>query len=468
MAEPIYEKSVFAKYFASDDAEAVAWADNVLAKLVAKGIVPNYIERDGEGIDTDFEVIYKPVTLFFAYLVRLAREFRDFKDNATLGDQYLLNKSVFMCGDETLNQILYLIRNLLRVRAERGTVKMFEKSSDLNVPDGEMLRMLCWDSTLFFKLGVAQSKMNSWNVGNSSPLFRGCTGRYDLNVGYEYTESIKDLLKYPLINENYVYLSTYQSKECLEIRNVPAATVSGIGDNVSDKRIVVTPELNFEITFYVAQDTTLENITFGCLAFNASGNSVPLQNIVTGGDSNFFFETRRLNQPGKFYMVRGILYNKDADLLSSTNGKLNIGFGHNLRMTEDVVSIIPYIVFDNVPGDDVDAEVDNFPGGAENEVGYDSVPSMFIWNLKVTPCSLFYERSYLNNKNFIDILAVNKNGRYTDQQVIEIFRDKFIPYNTSFNVTFFDSIIAVLNDLFLIRENGDYLLLENDGKIPLE
>jgi hypothetical protein len=295
-----------------------------------------------------------------------------------------------------------------------------------------------------------------------------------LNVGYEDTASVLDLLKYPIINGNYVFLSTYRGKECLEIEGVPAATVAGIGSDDQLKRIVVTPELNFEITFYVAQDTTLENITFGCLAFDINGDQIPLQDIVTGNDSNFFFETRRLNQPGRFYMVRGILYQKDYDLLSVDKGKLNIGFGHNLRMTEDVVSIIPYIVVDNVPGDDVDIEQDNFPGGAENDPGgggdpvYDGSPSVYLWDLKVTPCSLLYERAYLNNKNFIDIILDNKNGRYTDKQITDIMRQNFIPYNTSFNVTYLDSIISIANDSYLLLENGDYILLEDNGKVLIE
>lgn len=461
MPTKIFDTSVFKKYFASNDPIALAWADNVLQKLIAKDAVPDYIVRDN-----DFEDYFSPITIFFGYLVRLARVFRDFKDNSFLADQYLTQMGHFTCGDEALDELAYIISNSLRLRAQRGTIKMFTPASG-SIPSGELLRLICAHSQDFFKLGVGRPQHNSWNLNNCSPLYRGNTGRLDLNVGYEYTESVKDLLKYPLINNNYVFLTTYQSKECMEIEGVPAATYSGIGANESDKRIIVTPELNFEITFYVAQDTTLENITFGCLAFDAAGVQVPLQNIVTGGDSNFFFETRRLNKPGQFYMVRGILYNKDQGLLSATNGKLNIGFGHNLRMNVNVASIIPYIVVDNVSGDDVDAEVDNFPGGAESEPGYDSSPSVYLWNVKATPCSFDYSRSYLNNKNFIDIILANKNGKYTNTQIDDILRRIFIPYNSAFKTTYYSSnILDVVS--YLLLEDGDKLLLEDGGKIPLE
>jgi hypothetical protein len=468
MATPIYDKSIFAKYFNPDDAEAVTWADNVLAKLVDKGIIANYIVREDDNGVTDFEVLYGPIALFFGYLVRLAREFMNFKENPFLGEQYLANKGVFMCGDETLNEILYLISNLLRVRAHRGTLKMIEESVDPNIPHGELLRLICWDIGKFFKLGVAQSKMNSWCLNNSSPLYRGCTGRYDLNIGYEYTESVDDLSVYPLINSQYISLSTYFGKECMEIEGVPSATISGIGANVAGKRIAVTPDLNFEITFSVAQDRTDENITFGCLAFDASGNIVSLQNIVTGFNSNFFFETRRLNKPGKFYEVRGILYNTDQSLLNAADAKLNIGFGHNLRMPATVTSIIPYIIVDYVTSDDVDTGSSSVGVVTQNAGGYDGTPSVYLWNLKVTPCSLVYERSYLNNKNFIDIILTNKNARYTNADVHEILRKFFIPYNTAFNTSFFDSIAAVEAGAFLLLESGDFLLLESGDNILLE
>lgn len=461
MAEPIYSKSVFAKYFASNDAEATAWADNVLAKLVAKGIVPNYVNRDGEGVESDFEVLYTPITLFYGYLVRLAREFRDFKDNSFLGDQYLNNKGQFTTGDETLDEILYLISNLLRVRAKRGTVKMLEKSATVGVPDGELLRLIGWNSLTFFKLGLARPQCNSWNMNNSSPLYRGCTGRYDLNIGYEYTEDVESLTPYPVTNPSYVSLATYLGKDCIEIEGVPVGQEAGIGLNDSSKRIVVTPELNYEITFYVAQDITAENITFGCLAFNAAGGAVNLKSIVTGANRNYFFETRRLNQNGKFYMVRGILYNKDQSSLSATNAKLNIGFGQHLKMPSDVVSIIPYIVMDNNAANDLDVQEDNF-GSTSQDGDYDGTPSVYLWNLKVTPCSLEYERCFIGNKNFIDVLLNNQNGKYTDQQIIEILRKYFIPYNSSFKTMFYDIAEAVVEvGNFLLLESGDFILLEN-------
>ncbi len=485
MADLIFDRSIYKPYFNADDAQALAWAENVLQKLIGKEVAKS-IKRvnDTNNQTTDFEDLYRPITIFFGYLVRLAREFRDFKDNEFLADNYINNEGLFTCGDETLNQLGYLITNSLRTRGARGTTRMITRSFDEDVPHGELLRLVCWNPLTFFKLGVARPQYNSWNIDHSSPLARGCTNRYDLNLAYEYTEDVLDLSKYPTINENYVFLSKHRGKDCIEIEGVPFGQVAGIGSSDLDKEIPIDPRLNYEITFYVAQDITLENFTFKCKAFNSTGDEIALSDIVTGVDRNFFFETRRLNQAGRFYMIRGIIFNKDHELISADEARLNIGFGQHLRSNDNVVSIIPYLVMDNNMSDDSDSESDNFDSestdqdsgafgsdesGYWSDDSYEGDPSIFIWNLKVTPCNTNYNRCYLNNKNFIDVFVVNNNGKYTDQQINNIMRKYFIPYNTAFKVTHIGQISEIDPDeSFLLLEDGSYILLETEDRILLE
>lgn len=480
----IYQQSVFAKYFDADDAQALAWANNVFTKLVEQGIVPKYISRENE---EDYEALYRPVAVFFSYLVRLAREIEAFKEDQFLSTQYLLNRGQFVCGDESLDELLYIIANTLREFSRRGTIESHRPSTSPSTnPHGELLRMICWDELTFFKLGLGRPHKNSWNLDNSGPLHRGCTGRYDLNIGYEYTESVIDLSKYPLINDQYISLGQYRGKNSLHIEGVPFTDISGVGLNDADKRITIDPRLNYEITFYVAQDITLENITFGCRAFDNTGTEIQLQSVVNGANEKFFFETRRLNKAGKFYFVRGIIYNKDRELMSIDEARLNIGFGRNLKFTEDVRTIIPYIVFDNNPFDDSDQESDYFDStSTETDLGftfddsldadsfsdpaYDSQPSVYLWNIKVTPCNTNYNRCFLDNKNFIDVIVNNKNGRYTNTKIDSLLRKYFIPYNTAFKSTHIGVISEVASlGSFLLLEDGNYILLESEDRILLE
>lgn len=473
----IYQRSIFARYFDQDDAQAVAWADNVFTKLVEKGLVANYISRDNV---EDYEAIYRPAALFFAYLVRLAREFAGFKDDQFLSSQYIDGRGVFVCGDESLDQLLYIIRNTLREFSKRGTVSSYRLPDD-NTPQGEILRLLCWDEFTFFKLGVSRPSHSSFNVGGNSPLFRGCTGRYDLNIGYEDSENVYSLSSYPIYNPQYVSLDQYRGRECIHIQGVPWMDESGIKGTNEDKRIVIDPNFNYEITFHVAQDITVENLTFGVIGFNRSGQQVGFHNIVTGQGSNFFFETRRLNKPGSFYFIRGIIFNKDHELLSSSEGRLNIGFGNHLRFTEDVVSIVPVILMDNNPFDDSDFESDTFDSdsvsfdtgdsgtdesGSWIDPSYDSNPSIYLWNIKVTPCSTPYSRCFLNNKTFIDVFVVNNSRRYSDLQINSIFRKYFIPYNTAFKIIYSGEVGEELS--YLLLEDGGRMLLEDGQPILLE
>ena len=83
MATPIFDQSIFKFYFNSNDAELIAWSDNVLRKLREKGIVASFIERelDFDESDADFDAVYRPATMFFGYLVLLARSYERFKQN---------------------------------------------------------------------------------------------------------------------------------------------------------------------------------------------------------------------------------------------------------------------------------------------------------------------------------------------------------------------------------------------------
>ncbi len=477
MPFPLFDQSIFKKYFDNDDTEALTWAENVLTKLQAKGIVPDYISRDG-----DFDQVFEPVCIFFSYLVKLARVFETFTDDQALSNEYVLQKGQYTCGDESLDHLLYLIENLLRIRAQRGTISMIEISEDVDVPHGELLRLICLEDGDYFKLGVARPERNGWNVNNSGPLGKGCTGRLDLNSAWEYTKEVVDLSLYPLIQDQYISIGQYRGRDCMHIESVPFAQVSGIGEVDLDKVIPVNPNINFEITFEVAQDITLENISFGCIALDSNGDQVELQDIVTGNGRQFFFETRRLNKAGKFYQVRGIIYSDSHELLSEENAKLNIGFGRNLRFTETVRSIIPVIIVDNNFGDDSEMESDAFDSDSTSidagdsffdsdeswqDSPYDLEPSVYLYNIKVNPCSTVYNRSYLNNKNLIDIFMTNNNGQYSVTQLNSIFRKYFIPYNTAFQINNITEQGIVVNG-FLLLEDGNYILYEDNGRIVLE
>lgn len=483
MATPVFDNSVFAKFFSESSPEVQAWVDNVMSKLSESGILAKYINKgDLDQSDSDFFQLEEPIVKFYAYLVILARKFEIFKQNDFLSDQYLLNKGHYTSGDETLDELLYSISNLLRQRSRRGTIDTITPSTLTTQSNGEVLSLLAWTPLTFFKLGVARPEKNSWNVDNSSPLYRGMTGRYDMNIGYEYTEDIVDLNKYPVLNPTYVKQTEYRGKNVIEIESVPILQEGGIGLADLSKKIIINPNYNYEISFFVSQDATLENLTFGVKLFDFTDTPINAKSSVTGLNHNFFFQTRRLNKAGKFYFVRGIIFNKDKSPVSVNDAKLNIGFGTNLKFPPEATSLIPYIVMDNNGGNDSDhdsdylsaASVDFFDSGDSDSISassdyYDGAASIYLWNIKVTPSSTDYERCYLDNKRFIDIICSNKNGNYNNAQIKDILRKYFIPYNTAFNLVNLPRTIQDLPNLaYLLLEDGGKILEENEGGTLLE
>lgn len=449
MVTTIYDKSLFKRYFDANDTSAQAWADNVLAKLVAPGQVAKYVKRkDDEDSDTEFERLFGGLLPLLSYVVRLGRQFRDFKEDDFLADAYLNAQGHFTAGTESLAQLQALISDLLRVFAQRGTMAMITPNVDPDRPAGELLRLFGWDADTFFKLGLARPQYVGWNLNNCSPGYRGLTGRYDLNVGYESTEDVEDLDVYPLIDSGAVSLATYLDRQAMYIADVAPSSQAGIGGDTDEKGIVADPRLAMEITFLVAQPIPSETLTFGCRAFNAAGDEVQLVSAIDGSDESFFFERQQLNQADRFYFVRGIIYAKDTADLTSTQARLNVGFGAALRFVDDVVRIVPQIYVDNEEEDPASA---------------------YLWNVKVTPLATLYARTYLNNSKWVDVFGVNRNSKYSHDQLLDLMRRYFINYNTAFNVTFVDLLEAVVvaNNMLLL-ETGDHLLLETGDHILLE
>ena len=409
-----YNNSVFGKYFSCNSVCVLNWAINVLQKLYDRGIVPNYLTRNETNSledDRDYLQFWRSIAVFFAYLVCLGRTFENFDSNLEIATEYVLQKGFYLCGDEDLVDVLAIINNLLRERANRGTVDMYNAQGDV---EGELLRLFCWTEHEFFNLGVSQPEFVGWNLNNSSPMYRSTTKRLDLNVSYEFTEDFENLSLYPLINDPNVSIITDSSRNVLRINSVPIGSVSGIGLTDLTKSIIVDPSLNYEITFEVRVQSTDNLLSFGCFGFDIGGNSVPFINTSNNLNSNFFFVRESLNQSGRYYFIRGILYSEQG---TAGPDSLNIGFGNNLRFNANIKRIIPYIVLDNAFGAAASSALD-------------------LYNLKIKPAEFSYSRCFLNNQRFVDIFTRNNNGALEDVQIDQILRKSFIPYNTSFKVEY--------------------------------
>lgn len=290
MATPVFDASVYGKYFTAQDPNALAWATNVLEKLYARGIVPKYILRQENTTvanapteDQDFLNFWKPLTIFWAYAVQLSRVFENFTGDRDLLREHLLERGYYPNNDQTLDKLVYMMATALRIRAERGTIEMYrigdtedsdsdsgahsdgyDSDSDSGDPyiDGELLKLIQYRKNDFFQLGNPLTKFSAWNLSNYSPLHTGLTRRYDLNLGYEWTEDVENLNAYPLINPKSVVsypllaptswtdLVAWTSKNATQFT---ANAVGGPTDYESYQACVLDPgqSLSFTINFNI-------------------------------------------------------------------------------------------------------------------------------------------------------------------------------------------------------------------------
>lgn len=462
MATPIYNASLFAQYFSNTDPAVIAFSENILEKLYAQGIVPKYITRqenttvaNAPAADADYINFWRPITLFWAYAVELSRTFENFTGNRNLLREHLLQRGYYPNNDQTLDKLIYMMEKALKIRAQRGTIEMYQigdtgdsdsdsgaysdgydSDSDAGLPyiDGELLKLIQYRKNDFFQLGNPLPKYAAWNIGHYSPLYMGLTGRYDLNLGYEWTEDVISLTPYPLINQAGCSIVTDTTDDDSDSTpgdhsishswydfDVPrqslqldsTTTLTGIGKADLTKALIIDPQLNFEITFQVRQLSLTNNFTFGCLCFDQQNNPISLLSVVTGSNQQNFFTDQKLNRSDKFYFVRGIIYNSNQSLLSSTDAKLNIGFGNNLKFPSNAKKIIPYIIADKTASSTI----------------------LHIWNLKINVCSLTYNNVYTTGYRHIDIFLKNNNPSYDRNHLYTILRKYFLPYNSSFSIT---------------------------------
>lgn len=458
----IFSKSTFAQFFSNNDINVLGWAINVLQKVYQQGLVAAYISRDGTITnDSDFIQFWKSICVFWAYLVYFSRIFEAFKNNEYLADLYLNNFGNYTCGDEPIDQLVYIIANQFRTRAKRGTYKMYEVGSgDINdsdsldnlqnTVDGELLKLICWTANDFFKLGLSASQLTGWNIGNCSPMYRSNTRRIDLNLGYEDSADVTNLSSYPRTNSQYISIfgedgpdagsdydstSDYESdsytpyvddKRVIKIASVPVGMISGIGNTSFSQALLIDPSLDFEITFYVKQPVRSPNFTFGVKCFDIGGNLINTLSVVDSSIQTNFFERKRLNRNDKYYFVRGIIFNSSQALMSAADAKLNIGFGNHLKFPTNAFKIQPYIVLDNWSDDD-----DSTASLSELDID-----KLYLWDIKVTPAALPYSRGFLNSKSFMDVYLKSRTTKYSHDQLNSIMRYFFVPYGVDFRNTF--------------------------------
>lgn len=389
--EGYFNNSLFKKYFNSSDPDVLNWYINVLEKLYDKGLLANYIDR---GNIDDFISFFGSVAKFFAFYVKLARVFGSFYNNRLLIEDFLSQRSLQIAPGDTLEDLQFLMETYYSQMGRRGTSTILDKKSEGATVNGELLRTIHYQDNDEFLFCFYQKKNFGWNLGNSSPLYRGLKVNSNLNkvpwsVGELSMENIGPyLIQAALVDGEVVMGSEGGSIEV------------GLSD-----AIVVDPNLDYQFSFKIKLAAT-KTVTFNLAGYDIDNNVVSNISRASGNVTNNFLLNAKLSRSDKYVEVRCYLYNKNrGQFVGDTT---NLKQGRNIIANSNLAKIIFSVV----------------TSGAAN-----------IKEFQIIPMMTSYSRGYLQVNNFISSWIKNRNNKKSLRELKDFISRNLLPYNTQLQLT---------------------------------
>lgn len=425
----IFQNSIFAYFNLSCNSDEVKlWCVNVLNKLYKPGIVSKSLIREvnqnQNEEDRDYIDFWRAITCYFALIVVYARQFEKFQTNQSLLLKYLRSRDLYACEQQSLADLNYLMRNYYDEMRQRGTFQIATKKGTIlhgtttKPVDGELLRLICYNSLCDeFLFAVQEFDSAGWVVNRWSPLWQGVTHQAQLTKLYETSADFVDLTKYPLINAANCSIVTDGTKSVLSINGVANGAKAGIGFTTPDftKATNVSPEIPYEISFYIKQVNANTPFSVRLYGYDSSNNPQSIREVKSSAlmpVTNDAIVQATMTDSTQYQHVRVVVYprthayNPADDIDTPT-----IGVGQNLMLTDNVCKIIPEIV------------LDNNTGAVSGEIR--------IWDMKFAPLSTPYSTGFVGVSKLIQTWMKNNNGSINSDQLLEIMKYKLLPMGSA-------------------------------------
>lgn len=452
--DTIYSKTDFKQFFDVNDINVLGWAFNVLEKLYQQGILPKYVQRDYTENSKDFIDYWLSVTHFFALIVYMARQFQDIPGNNILFNLFIEGRGLALSGSETQLQRNYLFAHYIDEYRKRGTANIIDQDGTVY---GEFLRLINYDPKeefMFFNL-VRQNL--GWCCDFSSPMWIGTEQILNATKAYEYSDSVKDLSKYPTVGSvdifqygdyDWLRLGTTVGTNGIDVSNgnllledkQPLLLEEGGEIRLERSDLVlkeqlqkISPSIPYEIYFRIIaisnDDTAPDHLNFGVKGYNENLQPVDFLNAQTGEPQNSFFSevpARVIYKVNTEYWFRAVIWR--ADEVPGASMNLNFLNGVPLISSKDMRYFSPVITQAYVAGD----------------------KSLLIRDIKIKPLQLSVEQGYLGSILPIATYFYNNSGRedsyiknFTEQYLLSYKNNVLLPtYLTEVEVIFFVLTIA--------------------------
>ena len=416
---PIYDSTIFKGLFEVVDVNVLGWAINVLEKLYQRGLLPDYVDRNREGIDdADFITFWYSVTHLFAILVYWMRSFENIPANKLLLIQFLENFDITLPFDENLTDLGAIYTQRVDEYRRRGTQRMTTPGTDPDEDvDGELLRLIGWEDGDFFLFALTEASEFGWCIGVSSPTWTGTYGITNLIIGFEFTESVEDLTAYPTLGGANVDIFEDPAIGINVMRVAGYAGVTGLygfrpnpTTSELDRLFPIDPALNYEISFRVKKiGSDPIDLRFEAFAYDASRtrvNMIPINGSAADVNSfQFPVAAQTVLVQDIYYRYNAIVYGSgepnNTDFVGNITGYRGLRLPANARF----LSFGVYV-------DGTAARSD-----------------FYLYDIKMRPKDLPISQGLFGVKNII-IGYMNNGGQLSDEQARLFIQNKLIPYNS--------------------------------------
>ena len=402
-----FDNSYFKTFFDLDDPEIIQLALSLLEKLYGKGILAGYVERNTGSLnpfdDEDFISFFYTKTHFISIIIKYARLYKDISQNDTLKKGFLDNIGLYYSHSQSQEDLDYLFDHYVAEIQKRGTGLVALAKASGQPVDGEILRLISYLTIDEFLFALLAPQEIGWCLGYSSPCFDGAGNITNLIKGYEYTDAIVDLTKYPLLNPSKI--SIVGDYMYIALNNTQTSGIQY--DSVESKRFVIDPDLDYEISFRVKATAsgTLPSIAFSVDVYDVNENYMYLQNMKTGVfsiDNKFVTFTPNLSNTE--YWVRAMIFKKGT--VYHADDELNIGLGNNFNFSNNEKYIVPKIIVTAASNTTV----------------------VSIKDFKVRLGLLPFSLGMLGLKRLVVNFYKNNSGLF-DDDLNTIIRNELLPYN---------------------------------------
>lgn len=331
------------------------YKENQWQKCNKPGTISEPIERT-----PSFEGFWKSVSEWMALHYFLSYQFSNIYDNKELLSLLLEEKGLFLCGDETLEELQNLSDNFYREISKRGTSSYVD----------EFKRLICYDEDNEY-ISFTTGLHSGWLLDRSSPM-HNFYGKFAManklpvktdSVSNEqlalYSQGPSDPNKIALtvVSENTYELGV------IDVMNFSTTDVNQFRQiridiaNDSDLLIPCDQSLDYYMSFFIKTDTNVLDFSVGIDAFEEDKVTtsafrwtklIASAELSGAGNGNFFMGEANsyfgVSKVDKWVWFMGIIRNENTpDQISKDTTNLNVGSNMSFNPNENARWMYPIL-----------------------------------------------------------------------------------------------------------------------------